>query len=256
MPGYGVDKGLSVSHHKPSLTVRRRQAIGPGTMDENGIKAAALTRIRREARGRALPIIASEFSLNGTGIRADIAVLDSGKFYGIEIKSASDTLKRLPSQMEGYARYFDRTVLVVAPKHLRGLNEIALQGAEVWRQEILTDWQLHREGETRRTSGHWLLQLLTADEERRVSKGIDSQNEGISLHELDALRRRGFEEAFRRRYAVTSEAFWTSVKGRKITPDDLKLLSRYYADRQQQIQIEQQRQKRWDGWITAINAAF
>lgn len=223
-------------------------------MDENDIKAAALARIRREVRGRALPIIASEFSLNGTGIRADMAVLDGSKFYGIEIKSASDTLKRLPSQMEGYARYFDRTVLVVAPKHLRGLNEIDLQGAEVWRQEVLTDWQLHREGEIRKTSGHWLLQLLTAEEERRVSKGIDGRNIDISLNETDLLRRHGFEEAFRRRYAVTSEAFWTSVKGRKIVPDDLKLLSRYHAERQQQIQIEQQRQKRWDGWISAINA--
>ncbi|WBY07742.1 sce7726 family protein [Sphingomonas sp. 7/4-4] len=114
-------------------------------MDENAIKAAVLTRIRRECRGRDLPVVTSEFSLNGTGIRADLAVLDTC-FYGVEIKSAADSLKRLPSQMEGYARYFDRTILIVAPKHLRGLRDIDLHGACVWRQESLGEWQQHATG--------------------------------------------------------------------------------------------------------------
>lgn len=237
------------------LTVGKRNVIDSheSEMDENCIKAAVLTRIRREARGRPLPVVASEFSLNGTGIRADLAVLN-GCFYGFEIKSAADTLKRLPSQMEGYARYFDRTVLVIAPKHLRGLRSIDLHGAEVWRQEVLTEWQLHAPGEQRQITGHWLQQLLTAEEERRATHAIDLQRAAFPAIDIDQARRVEFEKAFRKRYAATSASFWNAVHGRKITAGDLKLLSRFYAERQRWREIEQQRSERWAGWVSAIEA--
>lgn len=222
-------------------------------MDENTIKAAVLTRIRRENRGRRLPIVTSEFSLNGTGIRADLAVLD-GCFYGVEIKSAADTLKRLPSQMEGYARYFDRTILVVAPKHLRGLRGIDLYGAEVWRQEILTDWQLHAPGEQRQISGHWLQHLLTAEEERRVNRAIDNQRMQAPGIDVDQARRTEFERAFSARYGATSSNFWKAVQGRRITADDLKLLSRFHADRLQAQELAADRKKRWVEWAAAMRS--
>ena len=254
MSGYDVDKGPSVSHHKPSLTVRRRQAIGPGTMDENGIKAGVLTRIRRQASGRALPIVTSEFSLNGTGIRADLAILDGPTFYGVEIKSEHDTLKRLPSQMEGYARYFDRTELVVAPKHLHGLRDIDLFGADVWRYEALTDWQLHEQGTARKVSGQWLLHLLPAQEERRAHRRIEKNKVEYAARDIDSVRRAEFEHAFARRYEPTSSAFWSQVRGRKITVNDLKLLSRFHADRQLHSTIEQENAARWDDWAKAMQS--
>ncbi|MEA3052459.1 MAG: hypothetical protein QOG72_1362 [Sphingomonadales bacterium] len=222
-------------------------------MDENAIKAAVLTRIRREARGRSLPIVTSEFSLNGTGIRADLAVLD-GFFYGVEIKSARDTLKRLPSQMEGYARYFDRTILIVAPKHLRGLRTVDLHGAEVWRQEILTDWQLYAPGEQRQITGHWLQHLLTADEERRANRAIENQQSQFPAMDVDRARRTEFENAFSKRYGETSANFWKAVHGRRITTDDLKLLSRFYADRLQARELEEDRRRRWVEWAAAMHA--
>lgn len=217
-------------------------------MDENSIKAAALSRIRRETRGRALPVVTSEFSLNGTGIRADLAVLDDC-FFGIEIKSHADTLKRLPSQLEGYARYFDRTVLVVAPKHLHGLKGIALHGAEVWRQEVLTDWHMCQPGETRHISGQWLYHLLTAEEERRAERSIATILAAGPTIDLNDARRAQFEAAFRKRYGVSSARFWEAVRGRKITANDLKLLSRFHADRLVSRDIEQRRSERWADWV-------
>jgi hypothetical protein len=224
-----------------------------GDMDENGIKAAVLTRVRKEARGRPLPVVTSEFSLNGTGIRADLAVLDE-YFYGIEIKSATDTLKRLPRQMEGYVRYFDRTMLVVAPKHLRGIRDIDLHGAEVWRQEVLTDWQLHKAGKARRISGQWLQHLLTAEEERRAARAIDQLLAEKPEMDLDIARRIQFEAVFRKRYGKTSALFWEAVRGRRIGADDLKLLSRYHAERQNWRDIKLQRSERWAGWMAAVEA--
>lgn len=222
-------------------------------MDENSIKAAVLTRIRREARGRALPVVTSEFSLNGTSIRADLAVLDEC-FYGIEIKSEADTLKRLPPQMEGYERYFDQTVLVVAPKHLRGLRDIDLRGARVWRQEVLTDWQLHAPGAQRRISGQWLQNLLTIEEERRATRAISQQPAISSPTAIDQARRAEFEKAFRKRYAETSAAFWEAVRGRLIAADDLKLLSRFQATRLRVHKLEEERKKRWVDWAAEIQS--
>jgi hypothetical protein len=51
-------------------------------------------------------------------VRIDIAVIN-GSLVGYEIKSASDTLRRLPIQAEYYSRVFDRVVLVVDERHLQ-----------------------------------------------------------------------------------------------------------------------------------------
>jgi hypothetical protein len=189
--------------------------------------------------------------LQGTGIRADLAVFDDC-FYGVEIKSEADTLKRLPSQMEGYARYFDRTILIVAAKHLRELRGIPLHGAEVWRQDDLADWQLYSLGEQRRISGQWLQHLLNADEERRVVRSIDRQRLHLPDLDLDLARRLEFEKAFRKRYASTSDHFWNEVRGRRITEEDLRHLSRFHSERAQRRELEQEREQRWAGWSSAL----
>jgi hypothetical protein len=53
--------------------------------------------------------------LNGSS-RIDLAVIN-GSLHGYEIKSATDTLDRLPSQIEAYSSVFDTVTLVVADSH-------------------------------------------------------------------------------------------------------------------------------------------
>lgn len=220
-------------------------------MDENAIKAAVLTRIRRRAGGRRRPVVTSEFSLNGTGIRADLAVLDGDLFYGVEIKSAADTLKRLQSQLEGYARYFDRSDLVVAPRHLRGLREIDVHGAEIWRQEVLTDWTLHAAGETRHITGQQLLHLLPAEDRRRAIEAIGTDGENGDVDEL----RGAFFASFRKRYGSTSDAFWSAVAGRRIAGDDVRSLSRFRAEREQRREVRIENARRMSDWLTSIGGS-
>lgn len=50
-------------------------------------------------------------------VRVDTAVLN-GAFSGYEIKSASDTLRRLPKQVEVYSAVLDYAYLVVATNHV------------------------------------------------------------------------------------------------------------------------------------------
>ncbi|HHQ4569593.1 TPA: sce7726 family protein [Aeromonas veronii] len=61
-------------------------------------------------------LVIDEFSLNQGLCRVDIAVLN-GRLHGYELKSASDTLERLPTQIQHYSAVMDRVTLVVADNH-------------------------------------------------------------------------------------------------------------------------------------------
>jgi hypothetical protein len=60
--------------------------------------------------------IVNELDLCGM-VRVDVAVLN-GQFAGYELKSAQDTLKRLPTQVRVYSQVLDLATLVVAESHL------------------------------------------------------------------------------------------------------------------------------------------
>ncbi|OPY98943.1 hypothetical protein A5906_30780 [Bradyrhizobium sacchari] len=67
---------------------------------------------RDDARTR----IVEEMGIWAGSVRVDIAVIN-GELSGYEIKSARDTLARLPAQQELYSQVFDRVTLVVADHH-------------------------------------------------------------------------------------------------------------------------------------------
>lgn len=60
--------------------------------------------------------VVDELSLPVAKARIDIAVIN-GAFHGYEIKSASDTLQRLPSQIEAYIKVFDYLSIVTEKKY-------------------------------------------------------------------------------------------------------------------------------------------
>lgn len=60
--------------------------------------------------------VVEELNLWATGSRIDIAVIN-GHFHGYEIKSAVDTLQRLPHQIDGYSKVFDYLSVVIESKH-------------------------------------------------------------------------------------------------------------------------------------------
>lgn len=60
--------------------------------------------------------VVEELTLPVAKARIDIAVIN-GAFHGYEIKSASDTLQRLPSQIEAYTKVFDYLSVVTERKY-------------------------------------------------------------------------------------------------------------------------------------------
>lgn len=66
--------------------------------------------------------VVDELGIAGT-VRVDTAVFN-GSFSGYEIKSASDTLRRLPKQVELYSAVLDYAYLVVASNHVQHAREL------------------------------------------------------------------------------------------------------------------------------------
>lgn len=62
--------------------------------------------------------VVEEMGIWAHSVRIDVAVIN-GELQGFELKSAKDTLERLPYQAELYNKVFDRVTLVVADRHAK-----------------------------------------------------------------------------------------------------------------------------------------
>lgn len=62
-------------------------------------------------------LVVEELGLNRGSCRVDVAVVN-GLLHGYEIKSDSDTLARLPSQVVSYSAVLDKATLVVGASHV------------------------------------------------------------------------------------------------------------------------------------------
>jgi hypothetical protein len=67
--------------------------------------------------------VIEELGIEHGTCRVDIAVVN-GFIHGFELKSESDTLLRLPRQIEAYSRSLDRATLVVSQAHLKGAEAL------------------------------------------------------------------------------------------------------------------------------------
>ncbi|OGF99465.1 hypothetical protein A2Y99_00375 [Candidatus Gottesmanbacteria bacterium RBG_13_37_7] len=80
------------------------------------IREALFTWLNKEYSAYPEYRIVPELGLWHGAARIDIAVIN-GVLHGYEIKSDSDTLARLPEQMQAYNAIFDQVTLVVGNKH-------------------------------------------------------------------------------------------------------------------------------------------
>lgn len=85
--------------------------------NERDIRTALRTRYLRHHHGRSDVLIIDELGLAHARSRIDLAVFN-GHLHGYEIKSAGDTLNRLPRQLATYIGTLQKLTLVVATRHL------------------------------------------------------------------------------------------------------------------------------------------
>lgn len=89
------------------------------------------------AHERASTLLLDELGLCGA-VRVDVAVVN-GALSGFELKSAADTLKRLPVQVDYYSRVLDYSTLVVAENHV----DAALRMTPRWWGCSVATWDGH-----------------------------------------------------------------------------------------------------------------
>src|SRR3989442_15101479 len=78
----------------------------------SAVKRKVLARYQNDPNTRIL----DELGLRHGAARVDIAVVN-GIIHGFELKSDSDNLKRLPSQVQIYNSVLDKVTLVVGRRH-------------------------------------------------------------------------------------------------------------------------------------------
>lgn len=212
-------------------------------MDEAIVKANTLSFIRLASARRAKPVVASEFTLGTSGVRADLAVLDED-FVGIEIKTEKDTLKRLSAQMEAYQHYFNSVVLIAARCHLEKIQPSMLFGASVWTyDEQGVNFKQLSNGRHNRIAASSVADLMTQIERKNHPLCAFDESENVGFSQLSAI--------FKKRYAENSKKFWKAVSRRSIRPGDLSLLSRFAEERQQARLFALERESRWSNWLEA-----
>ncbi|APG16969.1 hypothetical protein A3780_05090 [Kosakonia radicincitans] len=85
-------------------------------MRDIDVRKAVHAKILREHHKDPDTLIINEFTMNQGASRADIAVIN-GLMHGYELKSKSDNLLRLPSQVAHYSSIMDKVTLVVSESH-------------------------------------------------------------------------------------------------------------------------------------------
>jgi hypothetical protein len=143
--------------------------------------------IRRQLRGDLArahgddpdTLIVDELGLIASGARVDLAVIN-GSLHAYEIKSAADTLARLPGQAKAYSAAFDAVTIVAASRHVEKLAaavpdwwEIVESSAGADGGVILT--QIRAGAANASVDGYAVAQLLWRDEALVVltARGLD-----------------------------------------------------------------------------------
>ena len=125
-------------------------------------------------------------------VRVDVAVVNAA-LSGFELKSASDTLRRFPTQVDIYSRVLDFCTVVVAECHL----DRALEMVPTWWGCIAARWdgesvvldEVTPPAMNRGVDGFALAQLLWREETLAALESLDAAK-GFRTKPRDALWRR------------------------------------------------------------------
>ncbi len=205
-------------------------------------------------------VVASEYVLARNGRRADLAIL-ADNFIGVEIKSDFDTLYRLEEQMAVYERCFEKTVVVLAAKHLDACLAIAPSHVEVWIIDGAGTPRMMRAGANPPAfSDEFRLNLLPITTLRKLGnlpKGTKRADLIRACSQLPSDRiSEAVKDNFRNSFEKTSSEFWEGISQRKISQTDVLNLSRYADDRLRSTNAVTERVKFWEEWNRNASSFF
>lgn len=103
-------------------------------MLDKDVRQAVKSKVLKDHLNDPSTLVIEELGLDYGRNRVDIAVIN-GEIHGYELKSDSDTLKRLPKQAACYSSLMDKVTLVVGEKHA---HEAILLVPDWWGIKIAT----------------------------------------------------------------------------------------------------------------------
>ncbi len=162
-------------------------------------------------------VIVDEVGICQGTVRIDVAAVNES-FYGYELKSASDSLKRLDNQVKVYDKVLDYASVVVSPNHLVGATErvrpwwgiyLVIEREGVLDIEIVREPSLNGSIEVRALAELlWHEETLKLLEKRGALRGVKSKprrfawDRLVEVYSLDEIREVVRKKVRRRRKTV------------------------------------------------------
>lgn len=218
-----------------SLFLSVEQGVG-----EKEIKAMILSSLLSKGRIDLFSLVFSEMSLARNVRRVDLGFVQKGELVAIEVKSEKDSLFRLSGQVEEYLKYFDRVVVVVAPKFVEAVVAATDDIVAIWVVSS-SGLKVVRKGRlNRNVSKENLVGLMTKREVSLLARrlGIKSENAAMYDLRLEVLNRLGklakadvkrtLLDGMYKRFTLPSNRFLSAVvEGGNVEAADIALLSPY-----------------------------
>lgn len=153
-------------------------------MGEKEIKAAVLDKLLKAGQIDFSSLVFSEMNLARKARRVDLGYIRNQEMVAIEIKSEKDSLFRLAGQLEEYRKYFDRIIVAVAGKYVKGVLAIADDDVAVW--EVTSDGlKVIRKGRLiKNISKQNYLELMTKREVSLLARRIGIIPSDLAMYEL------------------------------------------------------------------------
>lgn len=176
--------------------------------------------------------IINEFTVGDFSRRVDLALVKKNTLLAFEVKSEADNLSRLEGQTNKYLEYFDKVIVVTAPKHTKKALDMTPDNVAVW--EVLGESIIiKRRGKLNKYhSKSKLIELMTLTELVKLARNLNIKShnnkrrvlvESLLAAPCYRLRENAIE-CLKKRYKSTNEAFTKETNSRLTTPLDLGLL--------------------------------
>lgn len=200
---------------------------------ERDIKSLVLSYLLEKKIFKDQSLIINEFTYGSFSRRVDLALIQNNDFYGIEIKSEFDSLMRLEGQVSEYLKVFDKVIVVVASKHLEHAKNILPENVALWVISSAGIKVVRRGKKSKIKEKSTFINLMRVVDLIKLSKLFTTNLETRSRNELvklvsklpvSKLRETAFQALFRR-YGDGSRLFFSIVKNRNVTNNDLEMLT-------------------------------
>ncbi len=221
-------------------------------MLEGDIKALTLNYLRDMKIINQDSIIMSELTVGNYLKRVDLAILTKGKLIAFEIKSEADSLYRLEEQVHTYLKYFDMVIVASDTKFISKITHKLPKSVGLW--EInKSEIKIKSKGTcSDRIESSQLIDYMDVVDLAKLASNLkipfiknrNALKDSLANVANESLRL-GVQQTLSRKFRESNLKFVEETVNKIISKDDLRLLSRFSAQREKNKLEEMQSNQFW-----------